>query len=91
MPKTKAARADGSPLAHATTDAPSMRRFLRLRAVQAATGLSKSTLYLRISRHEFPPPVPFGEGRNSPVGWPEDEIAAWQAARIAKRDAKTRT
>jgi prophage regulatory protein len=77
--------------ADAPPAAPSIRRFLRLRAVQVAVGLSKTSIYERISRQEFPKPVPLGEGRNSCVAWPEDEIAAWQAARIAKRDAKTRT
>jgi prophage regulatory protein len=65
----------------------SLRRFLRLRTVEAVTGLAKTTIYARIAEGKFPAPVPLGEGRNSPVGWPEDEIAAWQAERLAKRDA----
>jgi prophage regulatory protein len=64
-----------------------VRRFLRLRTVEAVTGLAKTTIYARIAEGKFPAPVPLGEGRNSPVGWPEDEIAAWQAQRLAKRDA----
>lgn len=69
--------------------ADSIRRFLRLRAVQSLTGLGKTTIYARIQKGEFPAPVPLGEGRNSPVGWVEDEVARWQATRLAKRDAKT--
>jgi prophage regulatory protein len=88
MPKVKAAHAHESAPADATPSGAPVRRFLRLRAVEAATGLRKTTLYLRISRGEFPAPVPLGEGRNSPVGWPEDEIALWEAKRIAKRDTK---
>lgn len=67
-----------------------LQRFLRLHAVEAVTGLKKTTIYQRIADRKFPAPVPLGEGRNSPVGWPEDEIAAWQAERVAKRDAGTR-
>jgi prophage regulatory protein len=66
--------------------APPLRRFLRLRTVENVTGLHKTTIYDRMKRGEFPRPVPLGDGPNSPVGWPEDEIAAWQAARVAKRD-----
>lgn len=55
---------------------------LRLGAVKAATGLSRSTIYLRISDGVFPAPVNLG-GRA--VGWPADEVAAINAARIAGR------
>jgi len=47
---------------------------LRLPAVQARTGLSRSTIYLRISEGRFPKPVSLG-GRA--VGWVEAEINAW--------------
>jgi len=47
---------------------------LRLPAVQARTGLSRSTIYLRISEGRFPKPVSLG-GRA--VGWIEAEINAW--------------
>ena len=53
---------------------------LRLPDVKAATGLSRSTLYLRIAHGVFPHPVSLG-GRA--VGWPADEVAALNAARIA--------
>ncbi len=53
---------------------------LRLPAVKAATGLSRSTLYLRITQGEFTHPVSLG-GRA--VGWPAHEVAALNAARIA--------
>jgi prophage regulatory protein len=59
---------------------------LRLPAVKSATGLSRSTLYLRISHGVFPKPVSLG-GRA--VGWPAQEVAALNAARIAgKPDAE---
>ena len=50
--------------------------------VKARTGLSRSTIYLRISRGTFPAPVSLG-GRA--VGWIEAEVNAWLAARIAQR------
>jgi prophage regulatory protein len=53
---------------------------LRLPAVKAATGLSRSSVYLRITQGAFPRPVSLG-GRA--VGWPEHEVAALVAARIA--------
>jgi prophage regulatory protein len=61
---------------------------LRLPAVKAATGLSRSTLYLRIGQGAFTHPVSLG-GRA--VGWPAHEVAALNAARIAsKADAEIR-
>lgn len=61
---------------------------LRLPAVKTSTGLSRSTVYLRIAQGVFPRPVSLG-GRA--VGWPEHEVAALNAARIAgKPDAEIR-
>ena len=47
---------------------------LRLPAVKIRTGLSRSTIYLRISEGNFPKPVPLG-GRA--VGWIEAEVNDW--------------
>ena len=52
---------------------------LRLPAVKARTGLSRSTIYLRISEGRFPAPVSLG-GRA--VGWIEAEIQGWLEDRI---------
>ena len=61
---------------------------LRLPAVKIATGLSRSTLYLRIANGVFTHPVNLG-GRA--VGWPAHEVAALNAARIAgKPDSEIR-
>jgi prophage regulatory protein len=61
---------------------------LRLPAVKVATGLSRSTLYLRISQGVFTHPVGLG-GRA--VGWPAHEVAALNTARIAgKGDTEIR-
>jgi prophage regulatory protein len=53
---------------------------LRLPAVKTRTGLSRSTIYLRVSQGTFPRPVHLG-GRA--VGWVEEEIQSWLAERIA--------
>jgi len=47
---------------------------LRLPSVQKRTGLSRSTIYLRISEGNFPKPISLG-GRA--VGWIEEEINEW--------------
>ncbi len=54
-------------------------KILRLPAVIACTGLSRSTIYLRISEGSFPAPVSLG-GRA--VGWIEAEVDAWLNQRI---------
>ncbi len=59
---------------------------LKLPAVKARTGLSRSTIYLRISNGVFPTPVPLG-GRA--VGWIESEIELWIEQQIeASRASK---
>jgi prophage regulatory protein len=55
---------------------------LRLPTVKARTGLSRSTIYLRISENLFPKPVSLG-GRA--VGWIESEIDDWLAEQIESR------
>ena len=52
---------------------------LRLPAVKTSTGLSRSTIYLRVSEGTFPKPVSLG-GRA--VGWVEAEIQEWLQRRI---------
>lgn len=47
---------------------------LRLPAVKACTGLSRSTIYLRVSQGTFPKPVSLGARA---VGWVEAEIQEW--------------
>ena len=47
---------------------------LRLPAVKARTGLSRSTIYLRISEGRFPKAISLG-GRA--VGWIEAEVNDW--------------
>lgn len=56
-------------------------RFLRLPEVMARTGLSRSTIYVRLAQGRFPRPVSLG-GRA--VGWIESEIEQWCRQRIAE-------
>jgi prophage regulatory protein len=52
---------------------------LRLQYVKARTGLSRSTIYLRVAEGTFPKPVNLG-GRA--VGWVESEIQHWLEQQI---------
>ena len=61
---------------------------LRLPAIKAGAGMSRSTLYLRIKAGLWTRPVKLGPRA---VGWPESEFAALNAARIAgKTDTEIR-
>lgn len=53
---------------------------LRLPAVIARTGLSRSSIYAAVARKQFPSPVSLGARS---VGWIESEVQAWLEARIA--------
>jgi prophage regulatory protein len=56
------------------------RTILRLPAVKSESGLSRSTIYLRVSQGLWTKPVSLGARA---VGWPSDEVDAINAARIA--------
>lgn len=56
---------------------------LRLPAVEARTGLQKSTIYAAIAAGSFPAPIKIGPRAS---GWVESEINSYIAARIAARD-----
>jgi prophage regulatory protein len=61
-------------------------KIVRLPRVKDKTGLSRSTIYLRISKNEFPAPISLG-GRA--VGWVEKEIDDWLTEKIeASRKAQ---
>ena len=64
------------------------RIILRIPAVTSESGLSRSTIYLRIAEGLWTKPVSLGQRA---VGWPSDEIEAINAARIAgKTDEEIR-
>lgn len=52
---------------------------LRLPAVKTRTGLSRSTIYLRVAEGRFPKPISLGARA---VGWVEAEVEAWVAGQI---------
>ena len=65
-----------------------MKRLIRLRDVEAKTGLKHSTIYQQIAEGEFPRQVPLGP---KAVAWLEAEIDAWIERRLAKRDGTPET
>lgn len=70
-------------------DGMNMERILRLPAVLAHCGFSRSSVYARIARGLWPAPVRLGQRA---VGWPESEIEAIITACIAgKSDAEVRS
>jgi prophage regulatory protein len=52
---------------------------LRLPAVKTRVGLSRSAIYLAVSRAEFPRPARLGVRA---VGWLESEIEDWLRERV---------
>ena len=61
----------------------------RLPAVKSESGLSRSTIYLRITQGLWTKPVSLGPRA---VGWPSSDVAAINVARIAgKTDEEIRT
>lgn len=54
-------------------------KIIRLPEVKNLTGCSRSTIYLRASKGEFPQPISLG-GRA--VGWVESEVINWIEGRI---------
>ncbi|MEX2165140.1 MAG: AlpA family transcriptional regulator [Sulfuricaulis sp.] len=56
-----------------------MHNILRLPAVKTRTGLSRSTIYLRVAQGKFPKPVSLGARA---VGWVESEIQEWLERQI---------
>ncbi len=60
-----------------------LNTIIRLPAVKLESGLSRSTLYLRISQGLWTKPVSLG-GRA--VGWPLSEVVSLNKARIAGKN-----
>jgi prophage regulatory protein len=60
---------------------------LRLPAVKARTGLSRSTIYARVKDGTFPAPVSLGARA---VGWVEQEIDEHLAALVERRRTSAR-
>ena len=66
------------------TDQINSPTILRLKQVKARTGLSCSTIYLRMSEGKFPKQVSLGDHA---VGWIEAEINGWITAQIERSRA----
>lgn len=64
------------------TDLPIV--FLRRKAVEQLTGLSKSSLYQQIKLGEFPAPVSLTR-TGMAVAWLNTEVNAWMQNRIEQR------
>ena len=60
---------------------PSPTTILRLPDVKTRTGLSRSTIYLRVAEDAFPRPISLGARA---VGWLESEIDDWIRARVER-------
>ena len=64
------------------------RTILRIPSVKSESGLSRSTIYLRIAQGLWTKPVSLGARA---VGWPSNEVEAINTARIAgKTDEEVR-
>lgn len=61
---------------------------LRLPAVKARCGLSRSSIYARVAQGSFPKQVKLGGPRA--VGWVESEIQQWLEQRIAASRTDTK-
>lgn len=60
-----------------------MTRFLLLPSVIEFTGLNRATIYEMVDRGDFPKPAKIGARA---IAWPENEIEAWAAERLAERE-----
>ena len=57
-----------------------MRTRLMIAAIEQRTGYSRTTIWRKVRRGEFPAPHYIGERR----AWWLDEIEAWEAAEMAR-------
>ena len=62
-------------------EASNSLKIIRLPAVQNRTGLSRSAIYLKISKGEFPSSISLGVRA---VGWLEEDVSNWIRKQIQK-------
>jgi len=60
-----------------------IKKIYRLPDMMNMTGLSRSSIYLRVSTKKFPKPVKIGRRA---IGWPEESIIAWQSKMMGAQD-----
>jgi prophage regulatory protein len=69
---------------HSTSsEVTSVAKLLNIHGVRDLTGLSRSTIERLVKADVFPKPVRVTAAR---LGWPEDEVLAFNRDRIAARD-----
>lgn len=64
-----------------------VKRFLRLKDLSAIVGLSESNIEMKVRYGLFPQPFKLSDSGRA-VAWLEEDVAAWQASRIATRTSK---
>jgi prophage regulatory protein len=79
--KSKMARRQPKPSQRPLYEGP---RILRIAAVLAFSGWSKTQLDEKIAAKEFPAPIKLSDSGRA-VGWIESELMEWLEARKAKR------
>ncbi|WP_114327320.1 AlpA family transcriptional regulator [Candidatus Colwellia aromaticivorans] len=55
-------------------------KIIRLPAVKEKTGLSRSSIYLRMTKNDFPKSISLGDRA---IGWLESDIEQWLEDKIA--------
>ncbi|GHU06581.1 hypothetical protein AGMMS50225_01950 [Betaproteobacteria bacterium] len=65
----------------ATAQPTPARSILRRHQVEARTGLSRSSIYIKVRNKEMPAPISLGARA---VGWLESEIDAWIDEQVKK-------
>jgi len=58
----------------------------RLTKVMELTGLSRSSIYLALSKGTFPKPIKIGQRS---IGWPESLLIQWRKEREEKSNENT--
>lgn len=69
------------------------QNILRRKQVEARVGLTRTTIYRKMSEGTFPLPISLGgpdSASNSAVGWLESEIDAWIDERIQQSRPTTK-
>lgn len=67
------------------TSNSSQHRLMSIKEACSYTSLSRSGLYDKFTKGEFPTPVSLGEKR---IAFVRDEVERWVADRISERNAK---
>ena len=63
-----------------------LKQIYRFPEVMKLTGLSRSSIYLAVSKEEFPKPIKIGRRA---VGWPNDVIEKWVKKLMEKNNENT--